>query len=74
MLNYSKAVEKENLMLREKLSNARDELSDATTQLTKISDEISSYKVRLDETTGMYRFYFDFFNTYNVYLFFMYIM
>lgn len=54
LLRDIEAVEKENLLLREELSKARDELTEATNQFAAMSDEIAISEAKLKESLGIF--------------------
>lgn len=45
------------MVLKEKLGQVKDELSEATQQLLKLNNETAAYKRNLDECSGGRRFY-----------------
>lgn len=48
-----KVVEKENVLLKEKLTIVRNNLSDATEQITSMNDKITAYELKLEESLGI---------------------
>jgi hypothetical protein len=55
------ASEKENIVLREKLTNVRDELAIATKELTLLTENLKGSKIQLNESSGApVNFYYTF--------------
>lgn len=50
--NLLQAIEKENVMLRQKLSDLRDELSEATKHITEMTGELRGLKHTCQEQQG----------------------